>query len=60
MLKNHRAIINRNLNLRKELIMEWYWWVVLVIGILAIPLKVKFLKNYKKRNEKNNEDEWDD
>ncbi len=40
--------------------MEWYWWVVLVIGILVIPLKVKFLKNYKKRNEKNNEDEWDD
>ncbi len=37
--------------------MEWYWWVILVIGILLIPIKLKFLKNYNNKKEK--EDEWD-
>lgn len=39
--------------------MEWYWWVLIVIGVIAIGfLKIKVWNNIKnKRREKQTESE---
>lgn len=32
--------------------MEWYWWLFIVVAIiLIIPIKVKFVKWWTKRNQ---------
>ncbi|MCH1983474.1 hypothetical protein MCG98_12955 [Ruminococcus sp. OA3] len=42
--------------------MEWYWWLVIVIAAaICIPLKIKFVKWWGRRQEKNktcSRDKW--
>lgn len=26
--------------------MEWYWWAIIVVVIISLPLKIKFMKWY--------------
>ena len=36
--------------------MEWYWWIVIVAVIgVSVPLKVKFMKWWSKRQRERNE-----
>lgn len=35
--------------------MEWYWWLFIVVAIIAvIPIKVKFIKWWTKREQEKN------
>lgn len=42
--------------------MEWYWWLLIIVVVaLSIPLKVKFMKWWSKRQKEqkdNCKDKW--
>lgn len=41
---------------------EWYWWLVIVV-VLSIPFKIKFVKWFSKRQQEqkdNHKDKWSD
>ena len=40
--------------------MEWYWWIVIIIAIIVvIPIKVKFMKWWTKRERDKKQEERD-
>lgn len=41
---------------------EWYWWLVIVV-VLSIPFKIKFVKWFSKRQQEqkdSHKDKWSD
>lgn len=42
--------------------LQWYWWlVIMVVLIIAVPFKIKFIKWWNKcRHEKNQCEKWGD
>lgn len=43
--------------------LEWYWWLVIVlILIISLPFKVKFMKwwNQRQQEKKESQKEWGD
>lgn len=43
--------------------LSWYWWVILVILIVSLPFKVKFMKWWSQRQKEKQStqgDKWGD
>lgn len=43
--------------------MEWYWWLIIVLVLLSIPFKIRFMKWWSKHQQekKNNyKNKWGD
>jgi hypothetical protein len=41
--------------------MEWYWWLaIIVLFIIVLPFKVKFMKWWSKQNKEEKKGKWGD
>lgn len=43
--------------------LEWYWWLVIVVLAISIPLKMKFMKWWSKREQEKKQEQhgkWGD
>ena len=35
--------------------LDWYWWVLIVLGVVSIPFKIKFVKWWNLRQKQNDD-----
>lgn len=40
--------------------MEWYWWLIIGVVVLSIPLKIKFMKWYGEYSKRKKDKEVND